>query len=72
MEALADDIYNDFVSSYASVPYLATRSIVCPTNAVVEYINNLMVTKVPGNTQEYLSCDGIANAVEQPSNYESL
>jgi ATP-dependent DNA helicase PIF1 len=72
MEALADDIYNDFVSSYASVPYLATRSIVCPTNAVVEYINNLMVTKVPGNTREYLSCDGIANAVEQPSNYESL
>jgi ATP-dependent DNA helicase PIF1 len=72
MEALADDIYNDFVSNYASVPYLATRSVICPTNAVVEDINNLMVSKVPGSSREYLSCDGIANAVEQPSDFESL
>jgi ATP-dependent DNA helicase PIF1 len=72
MEALADDIYNDFVSNYASVTYLATRSVVCPTNVVVEDTNNLMVAKVPGSTREYLSCDSIANAVERPFDYESL
>jgi ATP-dependent DNA helicase PIF1 len=31
-----------------------------------------MVTKVPGCVKEYLSSDGIANATEQPSDFELL
>jgi ATP-dependent DNA helicase PIF1 len=71
MEALTSDIYNDFVSSYSSVTYLAGRSIVYPTNAVVDDLNNLMVAKLLGNSYES-SYDNIGNAIEQPSDYESL
>lgn len=70
--AITQIIYDKFLLSYLSMPYLADRSIVCPTNAVVDEINEFMVAKVPGCVREYLSFDTIANSSEQPFDYEML
>jgi ATP-dependent DNA helicase PIF1 len=52
--------------------YQVARSVVCPTNSVIDDVNSFMVTKVPGAVREYLSSDGIANGIEQPSDFELL
>lgn len=65
-------IYDDFSLSYSSIPYLATRCIVCPQNSVVDEINEFTINKVPGCVREYLSFDNIANSTEQPSDFEML
>jgi ATP-dependent DNA helicase PIF1 len=52
--------------------YLAARSVVYPTNSVVDDVNSFMATNVPGSVREYLSSDGIANVSEQPSDFELL
>jgi hypothetical protein len=70
--AIMKEIYNDFENQYSSMPYLAGRSVVCPTNSVVDDVNSFMITKVPGAVREYLSSDGIANGIEQPSDFELL
>jgi ATP-dependent DNA helicase PIF1 len=72
MIAIMEAIYDDFDNQYSSMPYLAARSVVCPTNSVVDDVNSFMVTKVPGCVKEYLSSDGIANCAEQPSDFELL
>ncbi|PAN34481.1 hypothetical protein PAHAL_6G096000 [Panicum hallii] len=70
--AIADSIYDDFHLFYASIPYLAQRSIVCPVNTIIDEINNFMLDKVPGCAREYLSFDSIANSSEQPSDFQML
>jgi hypothetical protein len=69
---ITEAIYNDFANHYSSMSYLAARSVVCPTNSVVDDVNSFMATKVPGSVREYLSSDGIANVSEQPSDFELL
>ncbi|XP_039787285.1 uncharacterized protein LOC120653653 [Panicum virgatum] len=70
--AIATAIYDDFHLFYASMPYLAQRSIICPVNTIVDEINSFMLDKVPGCTREYLSFDTIANSSEQPSDFQML
>jgi len=70
--AIAETIYDDFDLFYASIPYLAQRSIVCPVNAIVDEINSFMLNKVAGCTREYLSFDTIANSSEQPLDFQML
>jgi hypothetical protein len=70
--AIASAIYDDFHLFYRDISYLAQRCIVCPLNAVVDEVNDLMTKKVPGCVREYLSSDSIANATEQPSDFSML
>jgi ATP-dependent DNA helicase PIF1 len=70
--AITEAIYNDFANHYSSMSYLAARSVVYPTNSVVDDVNSFMATNVPGSVREYLSSDGIANVSEQPSDFELL
>ncbi|KAJ1272622.1 hypothetical protein BS78_06G217300 [Paspalum vaginatum] len=70
--AICDTIYPNFHFCYRNISYLAERCIVCPVNAVVDEINSLMLDRVPGNVREYLSFDAIANAKEQPPDFEML
>lgn len=70
--AISIAIYDDFHLFYKDISYLARRCIVCPVNAVVDEINDFMVTKVSGCVREYLSSDSIANSTEQPSDFSVL
>ncbi|XP_039822604.1 uncharacterized protein LOC120684800 [Panicum virgatum] len=70
--AVIDAVYSDFGSSFASVPYLAQRCIVCPVNTVVDEVNEIMVDRVTGESKEYRSYDQIANSIEMPSDYEMM
>lgn len=70
--AITHAIYDDFHLFFRDVPYLAQRCIVCPLNTIVDEVNDLMTTKVPGCVREYLSSDSIANGTEQPSDFQML
>jgi hypothetical protein len=65
-------VYTDFENSYSLVPYLAERCIVCPVNAAVDEVNEVMVERVPGSSREYRIFDQIANSMEQPADFEML
>ena len=70
--AIIAAVYTDFENSYSLVPYLAERCIVCPVNAAVDEVNEVMVERVPGSSREYRSFDQIANSMEQPADFEML
>ena len=70
--AIIAAVYTDFENSYSLVPYLAERCIVCPVNAAVDEVNEVMVERVPGSSREYRIFDQIANSMEQPADFEML
>jgi hypothetical protein len=47
VDALIDSVYDGFSGSYCCLEYLAARAIVCPTNAVVDAINERVALRVP-------------------------
>ncbi|PNT74536.1 hypothetical protein BRADI_1g16980v3 [Brachypodium distachyon] len=70
--SIVDEIYDGFMSSHRNVEYLAARAIVCPTNVVVDQINQYITSMVPGEAREYLSADRVAPSSEQVPNVELL
>jgi hypothetical protein len=60
VDALIDCVYNYFRASYCCLEYLAARAIVCPTNAVVDAINDRVASRIPSESREYLSADMVA------------
>jgi hypothetical protein len=65
VDALIDCVYDYFSASYCCLEYLAARAIVCPTNAVVDAINDRVASRVPLKSHEYLSADRVASRSEQ-------
>jgi hypothetical protein len=59
VDALIDYVYNYFSASYCCLEYLAARAIVCPKNAVVYAINDLVVSRISSEIREYLSADRV-------------
>jgi hypothetical protein len=57
---------------YCCLEYLAVRAIVCPTNAVVDAINDRVASRVPLESREYLSADRVAPGSEQIPNVDVL
>jgi hypothetical protein len=72
VDALIDYVYDYFNASYCCLEYLATRAIVCPTNAVVDAINDRVASRVPSESREYLSADRVASGSEQIPNVDVL
>lgn len=54
---MVDTVYDIFRTNYADVSYLAARAIVCPTNAIVNDMNDFVFDKVSAISREYLSFD---------------
>jgi hypothetical protein len=57
VDALIDCVYNYFSASYYCLEYLAARVIVCPTNAVVDAINDWVASiraRMPTALQTYI------------------
>lgn len=48
---MIDCIYDGFASSYSCLEYLAAKAIVCPTNTVVDAINECVAARVPSESR---------------------
>ncbi|KAM0910887.1 hypothetical protein ACQ4PT_013858 [Festuca glaucescens] len=72
VDALIDSVYDDFTAFHAILEYLAARAIVCPTNVVVNAINDRITAKVQSEGREYFSADRVAPGSEQIPNVDVL
>ena len=72
IDAIVREVYHDFLSCYRDPEYLASRAIVCPSNSIVDEINNYVVGLIPGDGKEYLSCDTISKCSEQIPDFDML
>ncbi|PWZ44464.1 hypothetical protein Zm00014a_002808 [Zea mays] len=50
-------VYEDLQTNYMDLQYLKDRAILTPTNDVVDSINDYIVSLIPEQAKEYLSCD---------------
>ena len=66
---IVNNIYNDLTEKYMDASYLRERAILTPTNDIVDLVNNHVVSLIPGEAKQYLSCDRISKA---PGSHESL
>jgi hypothetical protein len=64
MTTLVSEVCPDFLVNYQNPEYLASRAIVCLNNQTVDEINEFIVSLLPGDTVDYLSCDTISKSSE--------
>jgi hypothetical protein len=60
---MVDAVYPELSVRYSDLLYLQDRAILTPTNEVVDAINSYVVSLVPGESREYLSCDEIVKSL---------
>lgn len=72
VDSLIDSIYDNFEASHASLEYLAARAIVCPTNILVDALNDRIAARVHSEGREYFSADRVAPGSEQIPNVDVL
>ncbi|KAM0864416.1 hypothetical protein ACQ4PT_043941 [Festuca glaucescens] len=72
VHAAIESVYDSFFFNYSSPEYLAERAIMCPTNAVVDEINDSVFQRVPGCSRRYLSCDSISKSTDHVSEADLL
>jgi hypothetical protein len=64
VSSVIDSVYDSFFLRYADPRYLAQRAIVCPTNAIVDEVNEAVFVRVPRISRTYLSCDTISKTTD--------
>ncbi|PNX74150.1 ATP-dependent DNA helicase PIF1, partial [Trifolium pratense] len=57
---IVDAIYPDFLKNMFVSNFFEDRAILCPTLEVVEQVNNYVLSLIPGEDREYLSCDSVS------------
>ncbi|KAM0867355.1 hypothetical protein ACQ4PT_042053 [Festuca glaucescens] len=62
--AIVDYVYVDFLRRYSDPNYLKERAILTPTNEIAEDVNEHVLSMVPGEEREYLSCDTTGNSAD--------
>nr|XP_023890090.1 uncharacterized protein LOC112002164 [Quercus suber] len=62
MQDIIDNIYPVLENKYIDPSYLRDRTILTPTNEVVEELNDYIVSSLNGEVHEYLSLDSICKA----------
>lgn len=70
--AIVDIVYTDFQNNFSEQTYLRTRAILSPTNEIVDEINRFILTRVPGDETEYLSCDTISRSINTTTDADLL
>ncbi|XP_074323577.1 uncharacterized protein LOC141660491 [Apium graveolens] len=71
IKTLIDIIYPDFQNNLLSQEYLRSRSILTPTNVVVDDINAQILERVLGNMHTYLSQDSIEDRGVDENDFNS-
>jgi ATP-dependent DNA helicase PIF1 len=54
---IVDAIYLDLLKNMFATNFFQDRAILAPTLDVVEQINDYVLSLIPGEFKEYLSCD---------------
>ncbi|KAK1351311.1 hypothetical protein POM88_054475 [Heracleum sosnowskyi] len=62
MDAIVNEVYGDLHHMHGKIEYLRDRAILTPLNEFVEYVNNNVLHKLPGDFKAYKSCDSICKA----------
>jgi hypothetical protein len=62
--AIVESVYIDFLTRYSDPNYLKERAILTPTNEIAEDVNKHVLSMVPGEEKEYLSCDSTGNSAD--------
>jgi ATP-dependent DNA helicase PIF1 len=57
---IVDSVYSNLAENYMDLTYLKERAILTPTNDIVDTINNHVVSFIPSDEKQNLSCDSIA------------
>jgi ATP-dependent DNA helicase PIF1 len=57
---------------YSYPEYLVACVIVCPNNQDADAINDYIVNLVPGDSDQYLSCDTISKSSKHIPNFDIL
>ncbi|KAM0868723.1 hypothetical protein ACQ4PT_041140 [Festuca glaucescens] len=55
--SIVESMYVDFLKRYSGPNYLKERAILTSTNEIAEDVNRHVLSMVPGEEREYLSCD---------------
>ncbi|KAJ1256533.1 hypothetical protein BS78_K010100 [Paspalum vaginatum] len=69
---LVEAVYPDLAIHFSDPSYLCSRAILTPTNEAADVVNSRLVTLVPGDEREYLSCDRIAKMLGMHGSYKIL
>jgi hypothetical protein len=72
ISAAVDSVYDSFFFNYSNPAYLAQRAILCPTNTVVDDINDAVFTRVPGNSKTFFSYDAISKTTNHVGDADLL
>ncbi|KAM0826905.1 hypothetical protein ACQ4PT_068551 [Festuca glaucescens] len=69
---IIDAIYESFAQNYNDPAYLGSRAIVCPTNSNTDDINDIVLSKVPGDVTHFDSCDTICQSMDHVADADLL
>ena len=66
---IVDVIYPDIATNLTSTDYLKQRSILTPTNAIVNDVNSYILDLIPGTVTTYFSQDSLSDSVQVNSDF---
>uniref|UniRef100_A0A0A9DV49 ATP-dependent DNA helicase n=1 Tax=Arundo donax TaxID=35708 RepID=A0A0A9DV49_ARUDO len=69
LACIIETVYPEILTKYKDMQYLRTRAILTPTNELADSINSHIVSLIPGDEKQYLSCDKIS---KPPGTHESF
>jgi hypothetical protein len=69
---IVDVVYPNLAENYMDLTYLKEQAILTPTNDIVDTINNHIVSLIPSDEKQYLSCDSIAKTPNTHDSYDLL
>ncbi|KAL6662326.1 hypothetical protein ACP70R_000185 [Stipagrostis hirtigluma subsp. patula] len=62
--AITSAVYPDFELNFSNASYICDRAILTPTNDIADEVNAHVLSLVPGEEKEYLSCDSISKCTD--------
>jgi ATP-dependent DNA helicase PIF1 len=69
---MVDAVYPKLTRRYMDIDYLRERAILTPTNDIADIINNYIVSSLPEDEKQYLSCDSILKGQRAHDSYDLL
>ena len=59
LDDLCQFVFQDLQHNFTNPTWLCSRAIICPTNSAVDEVNDVMISKFPGESREYKSKDRV-------------
>jgi ATP-dependent DNA helicase PIF1 len=72
ISCIVNAVYPNLAEKYMDFKYLKEQAILTPTNDIADTINNHIVSLIPSDEKQYLSCDTIAKTPDTHDSYDLL